>query len=141
MHIQDVYEEVVGVENAISLSTRQYCVVLNPVNEGTNENVWGTKVLVKGEKTFFLKPGEELQDGRVQNVEVLGEEEALLLQATQDHGEDTQFRRAGDRWIIRGPREYIPSTKVVVLERRKAIPLDTNEGIYVRDQRTGEVRE
>lgn len=28
-----------------------------------------------------------------------------------------------------------------IVEKRKAIPLDTNEGIYVRDQRTGAVRE
>lgn len=28
-----------------------------------------------------------------------------------------------------------------IVERRKAIPLDANEGIYVRDNRTGEVRE
>lgn len=29
IHIRDVYEEVVGVEKAIILSSRQYCVILN----------------------------------------------------------------------------------------------------------------
>lgn len=28
-----------------------------------------------------------------------------------------------------------------IVEKRKAIPLDANEGIYVRDNRTGEVKE
>mmetsp|Transcript_9977 Transcript_9977/g.9898 ORF Transcript_9977/g.9898 Transcript_9977/m.9898 type:complete len:508 (+) Transcript_9977:1063-2586(+) len=43
-------------------------------------------------------------------------------------------------WMIYGPRDYIPSVEVSVLERRKKIPLDENEGIYVRDNRTGEVK-
>ncbi len=36
--------------------------------------------------------------------------------------------------------EYIPPTQVEVVTRRKAIPLDENEGIYVRDIKTGRVR-
>lgn len=28
-----------------------------------------------------------------------------------------------------------------MIEKRRAIPLDANEGIYVRDNRTGEVKE
>lgn len=35
----------------------------------------------------------------------------------------------------------MPGVKVKILERRRAIPLDANEGIYVRDNRTGEVKE
>ena len=36
--------------------------------------------------------------------------------------------------------EYIPSAQVEVVTRRKAIPLDENEGIYVRHIKTGRVR-
>lgn len=54
MHIKDVYEEIVGLENAVSLTSRQYCVVLNPVGKETQENQWGSKILITGEKTFFL---------------------------------------------------------------------------------------
>ena len=42
--------------------------------------------------------------------------------------------------MIRGPLEYVPSVKVEVVTKRKAIPLDENEGIYVRDIKTGKVR-
>lgn len=49
-------------------------------------------------------------------------------------------RRPGDRWMIRGPCEYVPPVEVEVMSRRKAIPLDANEGVYVRDIRTGQVR-
>ena len=42
--------------------------------------------------------------------------------------------------MIRGPCEYVPPVEVEVVSRRKAIPLDANEGVYVRDIRTGKVR-
>ena len=50
------------------------------------------------------------------------------------------IRRAGDRWLARGPLEYVPPAEVTVLERRQALALAENEGIYVRDIRTGKVR-
>ena len=43
--------------------------------------------------------------------------------------------------MIRGPLEYVPPVEVEVVTKRKAIPLDENEGIYVRDIKTGKVRE
>lgn len=50
------------------------------------------------------------------------------------------LRRPGDRWMLRGPIEYVPPAAVEVMLRRQAIPLDENEGIYVRDIKTGKVR-
>ncbi len=41
--------------------------------------------------------------------------------------------------MIKGPRDYITPTPVDILEERYKIPLDENEGIYVRDNNTGEV--
>jgi len=46
----------------------------------------------------------------------------------------------GDRWMIYGATEYIPPVEVEIVEKRKAIPLSDNEGIYVRDITTGKVR-
>ncbi len=37
-------------------------------------------------------------------------------------------------------RRYTPPVEVTILEKRQAIPLDENEGIYVRNQTTGHVR-
>ena len=42
--------------------------------------------------------------------------------------------------MIRGPVEYVPSVEVDVVKKRTAIPLDENEGIYIRDVKTGRVR-
>lgn len=74
---------------------------------------------------------------------VLSEQQGLLLRALQplEEGEEGEkvSHQAGDRWLIRGPLEYVPSAKVEVVEERQAIPLDENEGIYVQDVKTGRV--
>jgi len=49
-------------------------------------------------------------------------------------------RAPGDRWMIFGPTDYVPPVEVEIVERRKTIPLDDNEGVYVRDIRSGKVR-
>ncbi|XP_030649466.1 major vault protein [Chanos chanos] len=149
-HIPSVAEEVVGVVDVTTLSSRQYCVVLDPVGPDGKPQL-GQKRVVKGERSFFLRPGERLENG-IQDVYVLSEEEGLLLRA-QDEDEDledeereglsrrrTIQRRPGDRWMLRGPIEYVPPATVEVVLRRQAIPLDENEGIYVRDIKTGKVR-
>jgi major vault protein len=49
-------------------------------------------------------------------------------------------RNAVDRWMVYGPCRFIPPVEVELLERRKSIPLDKNEGIYVRDNKDGSIR-
>ncbi|KAH3882664.1 major vault protein-like [Dreissena polymorpha] len=137
-HIPNVYEEVVGVSNITSLSNRQYCVILDPVDEKGRPQM-GRKKLVKGELSFFLMPGEQLERG-IQNVYILGEDEGLILRANETFTDGDVTRRPGDRWMIRGPKEYVPPVEVEVVMKRQAIPLDENEGVYVRDIKTGRVR-
>ncbi|XP_067237840.1 major vault protein isoform X2 [Chanodichthys erythropterus] len=154
-HIPSVAEEVVGVVDVTTLNSRQYCVILDPVGVDGKPQL-GQKRVVKGERSFFLRPGEHLENG-IQDVYVLSEEEGLVLRAVEafidtegveaeeEEGEKrtkkrgTQ-RRPGDRWMLRGPIEYVPPSTVEVLIRRDAIPLDENEGIYVRDIKSGKVR-
>mmetsp|Transcript_27317 Transcript_27317/g.38642 ORF Transcript_27317/g.38642 Transcript_27317/m.38642 type:complete len:846 (+) Transcript_27317:44-2581(+) len=141
-HIPDVYEQVVGDVTITTLTMQQYCVVLNPV-DGEGIPRWGEKEVRHGENPdhqhFFLQPGEKLEDG-IQDCQILGEEEALLLRAVESHvDEEKKERRAGQEWMIFGPTKYVPSVSVQILERRSKIPLDENEGIYVRDKNTGYV--
>jgi len=42
--------------------------------------------------------------------------------------------------MIYGPTDYVPPTQVEIVEKRKSIPLDENEGVYVRDIKSGQVR-
>lgn len=137
-HIPNVYEEVVGVVNITPLSNRQYCVILDPVDDKGRPQL-GQKKLVKGEKSFFLMPGEKLEKG-IQNVYILGEDEGLILRANESFMDGQINRNPGDRWMIKGPTEYVPPVEVEVVLKRQAIPLDENEGIYVRDIKSGKVR-
>lgn len=138
-HIADIYEEVVGEVPITSLTNRHYCVVVDPWKNGKPQ--LGQKELRKGEVSFFLNPGERLEAG-IQNVFVLAEEEALLLRARERFFDEIhkQERQAGDRWMLYGPTDFVPPVELEIVEKRKSIPLDENEGIYVRDIKTGRVR-
>lgn len=42
--------------------------------------------------------------------------------------------------MIKGTCDYIPPVTVEVVEKRNAFPLDQNEGVYVRDMKSGRIR-
>jgi len=140
-YIPGVQETVVGEIAITVLTNRQYCVVCDPVVDGQIK--LGTRLLRTGECSFFLQPGERLESG-LQRVHVLESEVALLLRAREafeDKTKDGVVQRApGDRWMIHGPCDYVPPVAVEILETRHTIPLDRNEGIYVRDIKSGKVR-
>ncbi|VDD79631.1 unnamed protein product [Mesocestoides corti] len=137
-HIPSVYEEVIKVAKPIVLNSSQYCIVCDPVDEDGVPRI-GRKLLVRGERTFFLLPGESLLGG-IENVYVLSEEEGIILRAKESFVDGVQNRVAGEEWMLIGPLEYVPPIEVEVLTVRKAIPLSDNEGIYVRDRISGKVR-
>jgi len=138
-HIPDVYETVVGEVPITTLTSRQYAVVLDPVDAKTGKPALGMRELRKGQQSFFLLPGERLEAG-IQNVHVLDSAEALLLRAREQFPDGKEVRAPGDRWMIYGPCDYVPPVSVEIVEKRRAIPLDKNEGVYVRDMKTGRVR-
>ncbi|CAN1208580.1 hypothetical protein TUMEXPCC7403_00065 [Tumidithrix helvetica PCC 7403] len=141
IHIPDVYEEVVGEVAITTLGDREWCIVLDPIDR-TGKPQLGLREVRQGRASFFLHPGESLENG-IQTIYILGEQESLLLRAKEAFSEgegETSERQPGDLWMLAGPRDYIPRVEVEVVERRKAIPLDKNEGIYVRNTQTGELR-
>jgi len=141
-HIPDVYEVVVGEVPLTTLTNRQFCVIVDPIGDH-GKNLFGRRILRKGEISFFLRPGERLESG-IQNVYILGSEESLLLRARETYEGVSEgkkvIRAPGERWMIYGPTDYVPPVEVEVVERRKSIALDENEGVYVRDIKTGKVR-
>lgn len=125
------------------LGKGQYAVVLNPVG-ADGQPKYGCKELRTGICTFFLHPTESLEGG-IKTEHVLGKDEGLILYAKaafEDVLPDGKKvrRAAGDRWMIRGPAAYTLPVEVRLVDRRKAIPLDENEGVYIRNLRTGRVR-
>lgn len=142
IHIPDVYEDVVGEVTITTLSDHEWCIVLDPIDESGKPQL-GMREIRQGRTSFFLHPGESLENG-IQNIYVLSELEALLLRAKEafNEGEGDQVitHQPGDLWMIAGPQDYIPPVEVEVVEKRQAIPLDKNEGIYVRNIQTGELK-
>ena len=41
--------------------------------------------------------------------------------------------------MVRGPGDFCPTIEMEIVSRRKAIPMDENEGIYIRNIKTGKV--
>lgn len=139
MFIPSPEEKIVARVPLTIVGNRQYAIVEDVTVGG--RNVLGRRELRRGHCTFFLNPGESLSGGTVKDVFVLCADEALLLRSDQSILDAAGVSRAaGDRWLIRGPLEYVPALGVEVLEKRTAIPLDVNEGVYIRNVRTGEVR-
>jgi major vault protein len=125
-HILDIFEEFVSIVNITVLDSKQYCIVLNPIDPKNGKNRLGARELRKGEATFFLQPGEELEGG-IKNIYLLEENQALLLRAK----EKIDDHNPGDKWMVFGPCSYIPPVEVEVLETREIIPLDKNEGLLM----------
>jgi major vault protein len=138
-HIPHVHEKVLAEVKVTTLSNRQFCVVVDPVDAATGRNRYGEMEVRRGEGSFFLHPGESLRNG-IESITVLAHDEALLLRAVEKFNDGRTERLPGSRWMITGPAEYIPPVEVQVVERRKTIALDENEGVYVRDETTGAVR-
>ena len=143
-HILDVYEEKVQDVPLTLLTSRDYCFVRNPIDPKTGECRWGEYEQRKGPLRFFLQPGEAASRERgnfVQRIMVLGEDEAIFVKALDKFTDEKGVeRKACEEWMVHGPCDYIPPLEIEVIEDRKSIPLDENEGIYVQDLNTGQVR-
>ena len=60
-YIPDIFEEVVKETAIITLTNRQWCIILNPIGEDGRPQL-GRRLLRKGECSFFLRPGEKDRD-------------------------------------------------------------------------------
>ncbi|KAK3739812.1 hypothetical protein QZH41_009060 [Actinostola sp. cb2023] len=140
-YIPEVSETLVQEVSNTVVTKDEYCVVVDPI-DSKGKNKLGLRELRKGVVCFFLHPGEKLENG-IQKAHLLEADEALVLSAkdkfTDDSLQEKVERGPGDRWMILGPRAYIPPIEVQILIKRKAIPLNKNEGLYVRDTTSGKV--
>jgi major vault protein len=144
IHFVDAYENYVREIEMTIVQDREFCIINNPIEklqDGTVVQRFGGRKLVNGPLSFFLQPNECLEPGHPHPIYVLKEDEALLLYAENEFS-DTKgvVHYPGEKWLINGPGEYVPPIDVKILEKRAAIPLHKNEGIYIRDEKTGEIR-
>jgi len=117
-HIPHVFAKVVGTVNITTLGKREWMVIQNPVDESGRPQ-YGKKLLLKGEKNFFLHPGELFEHSVPQQVYVLTADKALLVQSIKSFTDNSTgtviARTAGEKWLIFGPKEYWPPLEVKVM--------------------------
>jgi len=139
-YIPECGEQIVKRIRRTVLSKHQFCMVLNPIDKDGKQHL-GKKELRKGPISFFLNPG-EVSEG-IRDCYLLQADEALILAAMDefedDSGADPIKRTPGDIWMIRGPLVYTPPVEVEVKTKRTPIPLGKNEGVYVQNQKDGDV--
>jgi len=126
-------DEVITKQVTITvLSKRQWCIIANPVGDD-GRPLLGTRKLVKGERSFFLKPG-EVFEGAIRDVIVLGPDEALWVKAREafedKSGPRSAKRRPGNKWLVYGPGEYWPPLEVDVGAVQRAFLKIEALGIY-----------
>lgn len=131
-YIPDVNEEVERQVDLIVLTNKDFCEILEPVDENGKPQL-GTRELRRGHQTFFLQPGEKLQ-GNIQQITILGPENALWLTATEEFTEKVNGqnirRRPGDEWVHFGPGEYLKPLEVKIQKRANAFLRVEPLGLY-----------
>lgn len=142
-------EELVGKWEKVRVHERQFAVVLNPFDPQAGDIREGERELRIGPAAFSLHPGEVLEGDRVHAEYILADDDALLLRAEKDaphplagtgsHASDA-ILRAGEEFLLTGPRRFIPHKDVRIKEQRTRISLAAAEGTYVQNDDTGEVR-
>jgi len=139
MHFVDVYERFVADVKLTVLTMDEYVYVQNPYSETTKTNNFGTTEVRVGPKSFFLYPNESIikqGSSDLRSIYVLTSRDAVLVKAVQKLGD----KNPGDRWMVYGPQSYYPPVEVEVVREVQQLPLDKNEGIYVRNTKTGDCR-
>ena len=138
-YIPGVDEQVVALVEPITLTNRQCCVVCTSPVDGKLQ-----RKILKGPQSFFLQPGEVLEDD-VRSMIFLQANEGIDFVAREAFTDETVTpavsRSPGERWMVRGPvTGLVPPVEAEALNQRSAIPLGPNEGLYIQNTMTGEVR-
>ncbi|MBI4434987.1 hypothetical protein HY635_04230 [Candidatus Uhrbacteria bacterium] len=144
------HEELVGTWDKVRVPDGSYAVVLNPFDAARSDIAIGEREVRPGPREFALHPGEVIESGKVLAEHVLADDDALLLRAERDAphplaGTSTAhpanaILRAGEEFLLTGPRRFIPHKDVRIKEHRKRISLAAAEGKYVQNDDTGAVR-
>ncbi len=144
------HEELVGTWDKVRVPDGSYAVVLNPFDAARSDIAIGEREVRPGPREFALHPGEVIEGCKVLAEHVLADDDALLLRAERDAphplaGTSTEhpanaILRAGEEFLLTGPRRFIPHKDVRIKEHRKRISLAAAEGKYVQNDDTGVVR-
>eukprot|EP01127_Copromyxa_protea_P012127 TRINITY_DN3121_c0_g1_i1.p1 TRINITY_DN3121_c0_g1~~TRINITY_DN3121_c0_g1_i1.p1 ORF type:complete len:429 (-),score=58.84 TRINITY_DN3121_c0_g1_i1:23-1309(-) len=131
-YVPGVHETVTARVSLSVLEPSQYCILLDPYDETTGLPRLGESKLVRGPKSFFLKPGEAVESNWIKQVEILSVSDSMQLEATQDFtDEDGVQRKAGEEWTIYGPRAFCNIPEVKPIAKVSAKLAVESLGLYV----------
>ena len=135
-------ESIYGIVRAkLIVKEGQYAIILNPYYKSIKDVKHGDREVRVGPIIFSLHPGEELEENKIRNQYVLIQDTGLRMKALKDFVDDAgNERKAGDLWNVVGPTHYIPHKYAIVENGIKAISLGRDQGIYVKNIRTGQIR-
>jgi len=111
-YIPDVNETVIKEVLLTVLTDNEYCFIQNPVDKNGVPD-YGQKKMVKGPTSFFLKPGELLDNTAVRQAILLSAAESLRVKSTEavefEFNGRKRLVKPGDIFNIYGPGEfYVP---------------------------------
>lgn len=131
------------VQQKIVVQDGQFAVVYNPYDPAIHDIREGEHDVRTGPVTFSLHPGERLGSEGVQDVHVLTDDDALLVRARKEAPHPTQpdhLIPAGTEVLVRGFHRYVPHKDIEIVEEQTSVSLSKEEGVYVQNNDTGEVR-
>ncbi len=135
------HEQLFGmIQNKVILNEGQYAIILNPYNPKTQTIQYGDKEIRIGPRIFSLYPDEKMENNTIYNEYILEEDEGLIITAVRDFKIDEMVRKAGTSWLIQGPTHYIPHKYEDIAKEVKGISLGVNEGVYIKNEKTGAIR-
>lgn len=138
--------EVLGEKDALLVKAKENYTQRRLNNQALYDKV--QSIIKTGKAATALKLIKNVRNGHVRPVPVedikemkdYEEEYSLKEGETLDQFVSDVRRTPGEQWMEYGPQNYLPPVEVEVVRRVQEIPLDSNEGIYVRDIRTGSVK-
>eukprot|EP00761_Pharyngomonas_kirbyi_P012752 gb/GECH01012779.1/.p1 GENE.gb/GECH01012779.1/~~gb/GECH01012779.1/.p1 ORF type:complete len:530 (+),score=159.41 gb/GECH01012779.1/:1-1590(+) len=131
------YEQILSSkQECVIVHENEYAVIVNPFDETTGKCLMGDRKVVMGPSSLALHYNEKLEGGRVYKIHVLGEGEALLLEAQQEH----DGKPAGHMWRVDGPCKYVPSKYEKIVRELEAVYISEGQGIYVKNTETSKTR-
>ncbi|MFX1236896.1 MAG: hypothetical protein ACFFAS_15790 [Promethearchaeota archaeon] len=137
-------------KNKIILQENQFAIVINPFDNKTQSIHFGDREVRVGPAMFSLHYSERLDNSvpkgteqganGIKKIYVLEQNQGLIIKALKHIEQDGITRRAGDKWIVRGPIHYIPHKSEEVRSLIDEISLAEHSGIYIKNTKTGDIR-
>lgn len=150
----DPHEEMVSkgsdgvqIQKKLTIGADSWIAIGNPFNTESGSYDMGSRKILKGPLMYSLKRYETVISRS--SAFILQKSQSMSLQATHDHDDTVEVdgksvvvrRKAGEKWLLKGEATVIPTIyQSVVMRPSPAIAIQQNEGVYILNLQTQEVR-